>query len=132
MHIIFEIWILCKHYFKVLQFKISWDAAFIWFWNRIELHETSTGNLYYKYWCLCVCLSSLKCSNPNYSSSFEAIGETFELKIFFSFRKIVIPSWLLSFILYYCHSFRISSNVGPKPQNLCKFLYTLLAIFFGC
>ena len=77
--------------------------------------------------CLFVCLSTLECP-PNYSSSFDGMGYPrvpmaslwpnggnksnwgkIWAKIIFFFKKIpyVIPSALLSFLLYYCHSFRI-------------------------
>ena len=83
-------------------------------------------HLYYKVRCVCVCLSTLECL-ANYSSSFDAMGYPrvpmaflwpnrgnkpnwgkIWAKNFFFFKKIpyVIPSALLSFLWYYCHSFR--------------------------
>ena len=45
------------------------------------------------------------------------IGETFERKIYF-FKKIlyVIPSELMSFLPYYCHSFRIILNENTPAE----------------
>ena len=50
----------------------------------------------------------------------KLIGERFELKKYFFFKKIlyVIPSALLSFLPYYCHSFQIT----VIPSRLLSFL----------
>ena len=86
-----------------------------------------TFNLYYKVWCLSVCqhCNVLTLTRPlvlklwdthDLVEVIKLIEETFEpFFLFFfqkttlchSFRIIVIPSVLLSFLPDYCHSFRI-------------------------
>ena len=88
---------------------------------------SDTYHLYYKGWCLCVCghYNVRMLTSPpilklwvtqgylwlpyDLTEVIKLFGVTFKQKNFFFSKKIlyVIPSALLSFLPYYCHSFRI-------------------------
>ena len=100
--------------------------------------ELESVNLYYKVRCVSVCGHSnvptltsppiLKlCHTQGYlwlpydlTEVIKLFGVTFKQKNFFLSKKIlyVIPSALLSFLPYYCHSFRIT----VIPSGLLSFL----------
>ena len=103
---------------------------------QISPRDETLRYLYYNYVCVCQHLNVLTLTSPpvlklldsqgylwlpyDLAEVIKLIGERFEPKKYFFFKKIlyVIPSALVSFLPYYCHSFRIS----VIPSVLVSFL----------